>query len=86
MLGHYFLAAAALAVVFVMFLVIARTLNSIINLLVKLEYLLQKECDRKKEMREVQLLMEQDAAERQSWRADDDAAPPRNEKGRPAGR
>jgi hypothetical protein len=59
MLAHYVLAGATLIVVFVMFLVIARTLNSIINQLVKLEYVIQKEFDLKSELLEVRKLMEE---------------------------
>jgi hypothetical protein len=59
MLAHYILAGATLLVVFVMFLVIARTLNSIINQLIKLEYVIQKEFDLKSELLEVRKLMEE---------------------------
>jgi hypothetical protein len=58
MLAHYILAGFALAAIFIMFLVIGRTLNNIVNLLIKLEYLLQKEFDLKKETLEVQRLMD----------------------------
>jgi hypothetical protein len=58
MVIHLILAGIALAAIFIMFLVISRTLNNIINLLIKLEYLIQKEFDLKKETLEVQRLME----------------------------
>ena len=58
MLIHLILAGIALAAIFIMFLVVSRTLNNIINLLIKLEYLIQKEFDLKKETLEVQRLME----------------------------
>jgi hypothetical protein len=45
-----------------MFLVISRTLNNIINLLIKLQYLIQKDFDLKKEVLEVKALMAEDAA------------------------
>jgi hypothetical protein len=61
MLAYFVLAGAALAGVFIMFLVLSRTLNTIINLLIKLEYLVQKEYDLKKELYEVRLLMKEDA-------------------------
>jgi hypothetical protein len=64
LLPHYILAGTALVAVFIMFLVIARTMNSIINLLIKLEYIVQKEFDLKKELHEVRRLMEQQVAER----------------------
>jgi SNF family Na+-dependent transporter len=63
MLAHYILAGAMFIAVFIMFLVIARTLNSIINLLTKLEYLVQKEYDLKKELVEVRKLMEEKPVE-----------------------
>ncbi|MBN2037330.1 MAG: hypothetical protein JW768_11355 [Chitinispirillaceae bacterium] len=63
MVAHYILAGAAFIAVFILFIVVARTLNNIINLLVKLEYLVQKEYDLKKELMEVHLLMEDEAAE-----------------------
>jgi hypothetical protein len=62
MLPHIALAVIAFIAIFIMFLVISRTLNNIINLLIKLEYLVQKEYDLKKETLEVQRLMEEDPA------------------------
>lgn len=59
MVAHYLLAGSTLIVIFILFLVISRTLNNMINLLVKLEYLLQKEIDFKQEVREVRLMMEE---------------------------
>jgi hypothetical protein len=59
MLSHYVLAALTLFVLFMLFLVISRTLNNIVNLMIKLEYLLQKECDLKQEALEVRKLMEE---------------------------
>ena len=46
-----------------MFLVISRTLNNIINMLIKLQYLVQKDYDLKKELLEVRSLMAEDAAD-----------------------
>ena len=63
MLPHYLLAGATFIVLFVMFLVVARTLNSIINMLIKLEYLVQKEYDLKKELMDVRRLMDEEASE-----------------------
>ncbi|MBD3320000.1 MAG: hypothetical protein GF350_02790 [Chitinivibrionales bacterium] len=45
MLLHYIIAIAAFVIMFVLFLVISKTMNSIINHLSKLEYLLLKEKD-----------------------------------------
>lgn len=60
MVAHYLLAGTTLIVIFILFLVISRTLNNMINLLVKLEYLLQKELDLKQEIMEVRLMMEEE--------------------------
>ena len=64
MLPHYLLAGVTFILLFVMFLVVARTLNSIINLLIKLEYLVQKEYDLKKELLDVRRLMDDEAREK----------------------
>ncbi|MBN1309708.1 MAG: hypothetical protein JXA18_17435 [Chitinispirillaceae bacterium] len=61
MVGHYILAGTTLLFVFIMFLVISRTLTTMINLLVKVEYSLQKEFDLKQEALEVRRLMEEEA-------------------------
>lgn len=62
MITHFILAGITLAAVFIMFLVISRTLNNVINLLIKLQYLVQKDFDLKKEIVEVRNLMAEDAA------------------------
>jgi low affinity Fe/Cu permease len=64
MLPHYLLAGVTFILLFVMFLVVARTLNSIINLLIKLEYLIQKEYDLKKELLDVRRLIDEEAREK----------------------
>lgn len=46
--------------IFVLFLVVSRTLNNILNNLVKLQYLLQKELDFKKEQLAINRLMEEE--------------------------
>jgi hypothetical protein len=66
MIGHLVVASFTLFAIFVLFLVISRTLNNLINLLIKLEYLLQKEHDLKLEALEVRKLMdEQDLLQNQ---------------------
>lgn len=66
MIGHIVVATFTLFAIFVLFLVISRTLNNLINLLIKLEYLLQKEHDLKLEALEVRKLMdEQDLLQNQ---------------------
>jgi len=63
MIMHFILVGMTLAAVFIMFLVISRTLNNIINLLIKLQYLLQRDYDLVKELSEVRTLMAEEAAE-----------------------
>jgi hypothetical protein len=65
MVGHYILAGSTLLFIFIMFLVISRTLNNMINLLIKIEYSLQKEFDLKQEALEVRRLMEEEAEREQ---------------------
>ncbi|MDO5575432.1 MAG: hypothetical protein Q4F84_00010 [Fibrobacter sp.] len=61
MTAHFVLILFTLAVLFILFLVISRTMNNTINLLVKLEYLFQKEHELKQEAFDVKRLMEQQA-------------------------
>ncbi|MBN1759853.1 MAG: hypothetical protein JW863_16115 [Chitinispirillaceae bacterium] len=61
MITLYVLAGGTLLLIFIMFLVISRTLNNMINLLIKLEYSIQKEFDLKQEALEVRRLMEEEA-------------------------
>ena len=56
---------ATLLIVFIMFLVISRTLNNMINLLIKIEYSLQKEFDLKQEALEVRRMMEEESLKEQ---------------------
>jgi Na+-transporting NADH:ubiquinone oxidoreductase subunit NqrC len=60
MTGLFILAGGTLLLIFIMFLVISRTLNNMINLLIKMEYSLQKEFDLKQEALEVRRLMEEE--------------------------
>jgi hypothetical protein len=46
--------------IFVLFLVLSKTLNNILNNLIKLQYLLQKELDLKKEQLAITKLMEEE--------------------------
>jgi hypothetical protein len=62
MIGQYLLAVITLGIIFIMFLVISRTLNNTVNLLIKVEYSLQREFDLKQEALEVRRLMEEEAA------------------------
>jgi hypothetical protein len=58
----YILAAGSLFAIFVLFLVLSKTLNNIMNNLIKLQYLLQKELDYKKEQLAIKKLMEEQHA------------------------
>ena len=69
MIGHYLLGGTTLILIFIMFLVISRTLNNMINLLIKLEYSLQKEFDLKQEALEVRRIMEEEYKKEQELNA-----------------
>jgi hypothetical protein len=55
----YVLAVCSSFAIFVLFLVLSKTLNNIMNNLIKLQYLLQKELDYKKEQLAIGRLMEE---------------------------
>lgn len=61
MTGHIIIASLTLFFLFIMFLVISRTMNNVLNLLVKLDYLLKKEQELKVEALEVRKLMDEQA-------------------------
>ena len=60
MVALYLLAGGTLLLIFIMFLVISRTLNNMINLMIKMEYSIQMEFDLKQEALEVRRLMEEE--------------------------
>jgi hypothetical protein len=60
MVIHVFIAASALFGIFVLFLVLSKTLNNIVNQFVKLQYLLQKEYDLKKERLAIAQLLDEE--------------------------
>lgn len=62
MTGHLIIASITLFLIFVFFLVISKTLNNVINVLIKTEYLLKKEHELKFEALEVRKLMEEQNA------------------------
>ncbi|MCU0608975.1 MAG: hypothetical protein MUF22_04315 [Chitinispirillaceae bacterium] len=62
MLYYIVLAVLTLVAVFIMFLVLSRTLNNLVNLLIKLEYVVQREHDIKKEALDLRLLREKEEA------------------------
>lgn len=51
------IAVVTLAVLFILFLVISKTMNSIVNMLYKFEYLVQKEYEVKQEAVEVKKVL-----------------------------
>ncbi len=57
MIGQIALALFLLVALFILFLVISKTMNSILNVLFKLEYLLKKEVELKNEALEVRKIM-----------------------------
>jgi hypothetical protein len=60
MMIHYVIALGALFGIFALFLVLSKTLNNVLNQFAKLQYLLQKEYDLKKERIAIaKLMMEQ---------------------------
>jgi hypothetical protein len=64
MVPHLILALGTLCGIFILFLVISQTLNSTVNALSKIEYLLIKELDFKKESIEIKrILTEEKEAE-----------------------
>jgi hypothetical protein len=69
----YVLAACSFFALFVLFLVLSKTLNNIMNNLVKLHYLLQKELDFRKEQLAISKLMDEEKAG--AVRPDDEEEP-----------
>ncbi|MBN1601576.1 MAG: hypothetical protein JW915_08210 [Chitinispirillaceae bacterium] len=61
MTGYIVLTSVTLFMIFILFLVVGRTMNSIINMLIKTEYLLQKENDLKSEALEVRRILTEQA-------------------------
>ncbi len=63
MVPYYILSGITLFGLFILFLVLGKTLNGIINQLLKIEFMLQKECEFRKEEKEIQLMMEKNLVE-----------------------
>ncbi len=63
MIPQLIIAVAAFCGIFILFLVISQTLNSIINALSKIEYLLVKELDFKRESLEIKRILNEEKAE-----------------------
>ena len=64
MLPYYILSGITLFGLFVLFLVLSKTMNSIINHLLKLEYLFQKEFEFRKEEKEIKRMIQEKMDER----------------------
>jgi hypothetical protein len=60
MIVHYIIAGGAFFGIFILFLVLSKTLNNVINHLTKLHYLLQKELDIKSEQLEIAHLLKEE--------------------------
>lgn len=57
MAGHFILALFTLFMIFIFFLVISKTINNMINLIIKVQYLMEKELELKKEALEVRMIL-----------------------------
>lgn len=57
MAAHLILALFTLFVIFVLFLVISKTMNNMVNLIIKTQYLIEKEIELKSEALEVRLIL-----------------------------
>ncbi|MFW5774830.1 MAG: hypothetical protein ACOCW2_00955 [Chitinivibrionales bacterium] len=68
---YYVISAGTLFGMFILFLVLSKTLNNIINQLSKMEYLVQSEYDYQKELEEIKEMLameEQENEQRRRWR------------------
>ena len=70
MVLHYFVAFATLATIFILFLVISRTLSSIVHQLRKLDYLLNKEIEYRRELEEIRRLMDEEMKKKRKKEAE----------------
>ena len=64
MLAYYIISGVTLFGIFVLFLVVSKSMNSIINQLLKLEYMFQKELEFRKEEKEIKRMIQEKLAER----------------------
>jgi len=67
---NLFIAIATFVCMFILFLVIARSLNHMVNQLTKLEYILRKDFEYKKEAQEIQRII---AEQREESKEKEDA-------------
>jgi len=66
MLPYYILSGITLFGFFVLFLVVSKTMNTIINHLIKLEYMFQKEFEFRKEEKEIKRMIQERLSERKA--------------------
>lgn len=66
MITLYVLAGLAFCFIFILFLVMSKTLNTISNHLIELQYFIQKEIDFHREQQAINQLMEDDRSPKQS--------------------
>ena len=66
MLPYYILSGITLFGLFVLFLVVSKTMNTIINHLIKLEYMFQKEFEFRKEEKEIKRMIQERLSERKA--------------------
>jgi hypothetical protein len=59
MIAHFLLSGMTIFSLLVLFLVLSKTLNGIVNQLLKIEFMLQKECEFKEEEKEIQRLIQE---------------------------
>ena len=65
MLPYYIISGVTLFCIFVLFLVVSKSMNGIINQLLKLEYMFQKEFEFRKEEKEIKRMIQEKLAERE---------------------
>lgn len=64
MLLYYVISGVTLFGIFVLFLVVSKSMNGIINQLLKLEFMFQKEFEFRKEEKEIKRMIQEKHAER----------------------
>ena len=64
MISYYIVAITTCLFLFIVFLVLSKTLNGIVNELIKIEYMLQKEYEFKKEVEDISKMIEDSTEEK----------------------
>ncbi len=62
MTPYYILSGLTLFALFVLFLVLSKTLNGVVNQLLKMEFMLEKECEFKDEECEIRRMIQENIA------------------------